>query len=242
MVIILILIVLWSVVLGPGIIRRLRGRESHQSIDSFHHSLHLLERSGPKIVEPAYRLLGEGDGTVAVSPLPPARPRLVLLRPLGQGEEDPMYDHNDEFVDEGSGARYERVPYEIDEPESFGAAPLVEGYGRRMAAQRRRTILFSLVGGVVVTAIGGLVLPILWDVTILVFIALVAYVGLMAYAATHGMMSSTSIKPVDRLIAHGVAEGSYGDGEWYGDDDYASEWADEVDDAWYEEPRRAASR
>ena len=98
MVIILILVVLWGVVLGPGLFRRLRAREGHQSIDSFHHSLHLLERSAP----PAFRLTSDGPAemvTAAPSPAASARPRLVLLRPVGQGGEESMYDHSDDFVD-----------------------------------------------------------------------------------------------------------------------------------------------
>ena len=242
MAIILILVVLWGVVLGPGLFRRLRAREGHQSIDSFHHSLHLLERSAP----PAFRLTSDGPAhmvTAAPSPAASARPRLVLLRPVGQGGEESMYDHSDDFVDEGSGERFERVPYERDEPESFGADPAVDGYERRMAAQRRRSIVLSLAGTIVISSLGGFIFPALWDLAILAIVMLVGYVGLMAYAVTQGMMGGTGH---DRLIAHGIA---YSDGyrdDYFDDDqDFGDDhdlWDEESANGWWDEPRRAASR
>ncbi|MGH8989867.1 MAG: hypothetical protein ACRDXC_14950 [Acidimicrobiales bacterium] len=54
--VVLVLVVLWIAVLTPRLVRRFREGRSNSSIDSFHEQLHLLERTGPKLVEPAYRL------------------------------------------------------------------------------------------------------------------------------------------------------------------------------------------
>ncbi len=54
--VVLILVLLWVAVLTPRVVRRFREGSSHSSIESFHEQLHLLERAGPKLVRPAYRL------------------------------------------------------------------------------------------------------------------------------------------------------------------------------------------
>jgi hypothetical protein len=54
--VVLILVVLWTAVLTPRLVRHFREGRSQSSIDSFHEQLHLLERTGPKLVEPAHRL------------------------------------------------------------------------------------------------------------------------------------------------------------------------------------------
>ncbi|HVX21278.1 MAG TPA: hypothetical protein VHB02_08015 [Acidimicrobiales bacterium] len=100
---ILILVALWLVVLAPAFVKRLLESRSTGSIDSFHRSLHLLERTGPKLVAPAYRLdtahsttgLAPGQsGLPAVSSMP-GRPNLVLLQPVddagaGGGDGEPV--------------------------------------------------------------------------------------------------------------------------------------------------------
>lgn len=78
--VVLILVVLWIAVLTPRLVRHFREGRSQYSIESFHEQLHLLERTGPKLVEPAYRLevpdvddpgvglaLVEGSGAVQVT-------------------------------------------------------------------------------------------------------------------------------------------------------------------------------
>jgi len=56
-VILLILVaLLWIAVLAPGVITKISERRSSGSIESFHDRLHLLERTGPKLIAPANRL------------------------------------------------------------------------------------------------------------------------------------------------------------------------------------------
>lgn len=69
--VVLVLVVLWIAVLTPRLVRHFREGRSQDSIDSFHEQLHLLERTGPKLVEPAYRL--------EASPHGPCPPGLAVL-------------------------------------------------------------------------------------------------------------------------------------------------------------------
>lgn len=82
--VVLVLVVLWVAVLTPRLVRHFREGRSHSSIDSFHEQLHLLERAGPKLVEPAYRLevpetdsLTRGLALVGGTSAANATPRLV---------------------------------------------------------------------------------------------------------------------------------------------------------------------
>jgi hypothetical protein len=55
-VILIVLALVWAVVLGPSLLRRLLDRQSRDSIGSFHRHLHVLGRTGPDLVAPAHRL------------------------------------------------------------------------------------------------------------------------------------------------------------------------------------------
>jgi hypothetical protein len=66
-VVLIVLALVWAVVLGPSLLRRLLDRQSRDSIGSFHHHLHVLGRTGPELVAPAHRLdlpqSSRGEGT-----------------------------------------------------------------------------------------------------------------------------------------------------------------------------------
>ncbi len=51
-----ILVMVWLVVLGPSLLRRRAERRSTDSIGDFHRQLRILQRTGPTVVDPAYRL------------------------------------------------------------------------------------------------------------------------------------------------------------------------------------------
>ena len=55
-VVLLILAVVWALVLGPGLVRSRAERRSRDSIGAFHRQLRVLERTGPLLVNPAFRL------------------------------------------------------------------------------------------------------------------------------------------------------------------------------------------
>ncbi len=178
---ILILVALWLVLLAPAFVKKHLENRSTVSIDSFHRSLHLLERTGPKLVAPAYRL-ETAHATTGVAPgqsgLPavssmPGRPNLVLLQPVG---DDPAAT-DDVVVDDAAGRHYLRVPPQLvaaPDPSLSGlssaglssAGPSAVGpsgapptlaarsgeYRTEQARRRRRDILLALGGTVVLTA------------------------------------------------------------------------------------------
>jgi hypothetical protein len=200
--ILLVLALLWIAVLAPGIWRRRSERRSSGSIDTFHHQLHLLERTGPKLVAPAYRLQtatsGSGlapgqSGYPTVSSMP-GRPNLVLLRPIEEGSEDAAAP---DVTDDAHGVRYRRV---VPPMPDVGATPPPEPprvlhperdhyrqgdhYRRKMAQRRRRDILAGLLLTFVLTGILGVVHSFrpLWVLTLVSGLGLVAYVVLIHYA------------------------------------------------------------
>ena len=145
---------------------------------------------------------------------------------------------------------YDEDDYDEDDYVDGGDAPR---RGRSDAALRRRNILFGLVGTLLGSALFGLMAPIFWDLTLVAFVATVAYVGLMAYAATKG--SITLSKPslgrqrdearhVARAVIpghgyHAVQDDLYED-EY--DDEFAGAHAGQFDDEWWDEPRQAVAR
>jgi hypothetical protein len=196
--VVVILVVLWIVVLAPLYLKGRTLRGSTTSIDSFHRQLHLLERTGPKLVVPAYRLetatpapAGDAPGSAATG-LPVVssgirRPNLVLLRPV-----DDRSVEGDDIVDDGAGGHYRRVlpepavePAPTPMPETEGpvrAGP--DPYRRQLARRRRRDTLTVLVSVLFLSGLLGLLLgvPGLWVLTGLAALALGAYGALVAYA------------------------------------------------------------
>jgi hypothetical protein len=200
-VILLILVVLWVAVLAPGFLKKRAERRSVDSIDSFHHQLHLLEQqSGPKIVDPAYRLEAAGGLTTGPTGLPaitsmPGRPKLRLLGASGgTSGTTGAVDYGDPAASqEASGTTFIGESLERTSLSTFGslrssddrpARHRPDTYQRRQALKRRRDIFGGLVATFFLTALLGMVhsFRILWAVTVLSGLALAAYVVLMAYA------------------------------------------------------------
>ena len=204
--VVLILAVLWAVVLGPPLVRRVMERRSTESIDSFHHSLHLLERTGPKIIQPAYRL---GVATAGAAPPVDAnpgtgRPNLVLLKAV-----DPA-SGGAAVVDETSGECYERLGVPPDVVEAERARPsLAERageYRRQRNRRRRRDIVVGLGGTALITGLAGIAhgLHALWILTGICAVTLLAYAALFHYArrlAQHGQHRPETERPRRRRPA-----------------------------------------
>ena len=118
----LIILALWVVLLAPGVVRWIRNHQPTTSIASFHRQLRLLEQSGPKIVEPAYRLGGHDAQVMEREPAPPPTrvPRLVLL-PSGPTDKESTMRYDDRHA-EPSQAGYDRAdrweadPWAQDDP------------------------------------------------------------------------------------------------------------------------------
>jgi len=253
MVVLLILVILWIVILTPLALRRFAERSSGGSIESFHEHLHLLERTGPKLVAPAYRLESAPPEPVLVGAAPtapalgasgypvvssmPRRANLVLLRPLDESTEGTLDD--DDVVDDGAGGHYQRIV-----PDPPPAAPPTrrepDPRRRRLARQRRQTTLFALVAVVVLTGLGGLALRPLWVLTVLATLLLAAYIALVVYA--QNLMIEQRRARLDGLVAappvderdHGGAVRLVAGGE---DEDL-----DEEDDPYRSNQRVASAR
>lgn len=204
-VVLLILAIVWIVVLAPGLIKKWTERHSVESIDSFHYQLHLLERTGPKLMEPAYslhkptasdmsRTVG-GDGlstddrdvdqrSLQRTTLSGGGGNLVLLRPLDEHDVGEFDDAK--VVDDEHGGRYARVGLCAvpDSNTNSVGRPDPEAFRRRRIRKRRRDLLLGIVATFFFTGALGFVhsLRVLWVLTALSAIALVAYVGLAAYA------------------------------------------------------------
>jgi len=236
--VILILVVLWGVVLTPHFVKKWLDRRPTESIESFHHSLHLLERTGPKIVPPAYRLeTALPGGTVpAIGALPSVagRPNLVLLAPVGAGGSM----DGDDVVDEVSGEHYRRLPTTVQEAPfaELTAAPSSEELRRFGARRRRRDLVLGLVATVVLTGLAGFAhtLHALWILTALALVALAGFVALAAYAQ---MLENDDTQP--RHAPRHAASRT----ERYAAAGYPGAWDDEVDDTEsYELPQVATGR
>ncbi len=155
--VVLILVFLWVAVLTPRLVRHFKEGRSNSSIESFHEQLHLLERTGPKLVEPAYRLGAAEEGSGSSEALP----GLALV-----AADDPP----------GSASKTPDLVRVVRQ--KHGA------WERRRSRRRRRDVLLCLVAVAVVT--GGLgamhALHLLWAITGVTAFAIAGYVALAAYA------------------------------------------------------------
>ncbi|MHB1583446.1 MAG: hypothetical protein ACYCU7_15410 [Acidimicrobiales bacterium] len=267
---VLLLIVVWAVVLIPVLWKRRNERQPSGSIESFHHQLHLLERAGPKIVPPAFRLETANSGTglapgqsgyPAVSSMP-GRPNLVLLRPVSSDDHG---DDDDRVVDPATGNHYRRAG--VPSSDRYGDDPralrrsmrATQGsLARARTRRRRQDVLLGLAGTVVVTALAGIVpkFHLLWVLTGVAAAALVAFLALVASAQRWAAEARPRRSP-SRTPAYGGARyasaNPYAQGDWPGDG-YEPPWAGDpyaddgygyddvaVDDRYGVRPRVAAA-
>lgn len=253
----LILVVLWIVVLTPGMIGKLREKRSTESIDSFHHRLHLLERTGPKIVAPAYRLqtvqssTGSGPGASGLPSVSsmPGRANLVLLRPVDGGD---LPRDDDEVVDDRNGGHYQRVF--TDRADRAEVTPSVAPSGptprQREARRRRRDILTGLLVTLLCTGLLGIIhsLRALWIVTAIAAVALAGFVALAAYATALATQQDQDLRARQSLETSGDPRARAVAG-------YPGAWDDDSDEArfdqsvhepdyydWDDGPRQVAAR
>jgi hypothetical protein len=212
----LIIIALWVAILAPGVVRWVREHQPTTSIASFHRQLRLLEGSGPKLVEPAYRLGGgEPAPSTWEAPVPerPA-PRLTLV-PTGATDKEPQMRYDDHYEDDewdqweethapAHARRTVRVPSAYDEldddyrPSRRSHDVVLSPDGARV---RRTRILVGIGGTIGATFLLGLLpgMTFLWAVTLLAVVALVGYLGLMFYAANSGLYGNESVQQPTRI-------------------------------------------
>jgi hypothetical protein len=219
-VILLILVaLLWIAVLAPGVITRFSERRSAGSIDSFHNRLHLLERTGPKLIAPAFRLGRTQPSPLAVGdPLGTDRPSLKLLETaLPESEADQMGEHTvlvsgiASSVSEGRGDDFVSPSVRMLDGPSLGTLPrtdleelpsevvvvtpeVVSERGRSRAARRRRDVVTVLALTTVLSGLLGVVPSLRMALigTACAGVLLLSYVALAVFAVS----SSGRSKPV----------------------------------------------
>jgi hypothetical protein len=237
--VLLILVVLWAVVLTPHFVRKWLDRRPAGSIESFHHQLHLLERTGPKLVSPAYRLetAVPGGSASASGALPPVagRANLVLLAPVGSGGSG----EGDEVIDEASGEHYRRLPTPVQPAPAveLTAAPSAGELRHFSARRRRRDLVLGLMATMALTGLAGFAhtLHVLWVLTALAGLALAGFVGLAAYAQ---VLETQGDQP-RHAPRHGAASAPR-----HAAAGYPGAWDDDdpADDGGYEYQQAAAGR
>lgn len=197
MIVLVLVALLWLAVLVPTILSKLSERRSAGSIGRFHQQLDLLERTGPKLVQPAYRLTGTESTAQRRAPLvvpvspPPVRPTLTLVT---DADASVQRGHDveaggtmaEEAITHLHVAWSEGPPRPHDRGRNTGprrAGRMVND--RRRTARRRRRNAFSVLCALTaVTGLMGLAHPLrgAWVAAGIFLALLVGFVALAAYA------------------------------------------------------------
>jgi hypothetical protein len=197
MIVLILVAILWIAVLVPSVISKMRERQSAGSIGRFHERLDLLERTGPKLVEPAYRLAEAEPVPLSYDPIvvaaPPAiRPTLTLVPPLPSDASEALDaavwapSVREEIAMTPRHAARESLEAfdDVDVVLSDVEPRALAAVSRRRAARRRRRDVFgALCALTAVHALVGLA-PSLrgaWYVSAGFLALLVAFVGLAVY-------------------------------------------------------------
>lgn len=153
--VLVMLLMVWAVVLGPGLWRRYSASRSVDSIHAFHRALRVLQRTGDPTVAPVHRLGVAGPSVVRAD----GRPALLLVRP-------------------DSPAATARSPRAVERGRGHVAT---DPFFRADACKRRRDVFLGLVASVVGSGILGAIPPLhpLLAVMVVAVMALVAYVVLL---------------------------------------------------------------
>lgn len=185
MALLILVAALWIAVLSPGVYKRLTQRRSVESIEHFHHQLHLLGRTGPKIVAPAYRLetaepnrtLAQNGGTLALTT--PNTPNLVLL--TSPSRSDGLSSNTMSATSNTMSATSPDSGLHV----ARYHAPIGKDSARQQTLRnRRRNAVGILIGTLVFTGLLGTVRELrpIWIVTAITAALLLGYLGLAAYA------------------------------------------------------------
>lgn len=192
----------WIVILGPSILkRRSHGGTGISSISNFHRQLRVLEHSGQKpIMAPAYRLHAVGgEGPSRSGPPYPEVSAVPVLTVVGAKElprpalaflGEPSGDPEDGRRSAGPPSHAAAVGTggaidEFDQGEGlWDAAPPARSpdmHARHLARRRRRDTLGVLAAVFLLSFMVGFIpgAAVIWSVTALSGVALVAYVALL---------------------------------------------------------------
>jgi len=200
-VVLLILVVLWAAVLGPGFVRRMLERRSGDSIGTFHRNLRVLQRATPGSTRPPGRLAGPGM-TVPLGALGSPVPLVTAA-----GSTDPGDDGDPPVGWRLPGPATRRPELVLMRPGPVTAAPSgspgagggrgrVDPYLRPGACKRRRDVLLWLVCALLGTGVLGAIpqLRVLLDVTAFVGVVTVGYLVLLVRLRRRAVERSAKLR------------------------------------------------
>jgi hypothetical protein len=186
-VVILILIVVWAAVLGPGFLKRAFERRSADSIGDFHRQLRVLERAGPSLVRPAFRLATahpDSSPRRRASDATLPRPGLALVGPDRQAPRRPV----------GAG---------VGAPTGGPAGRDRDPYFRPGACKRRRDVLLCLLSAVFATSVLGAIpaLRPLLLVTVVAVVLCALYLALLVRSRQRALERSVKLRYLPPPVA-----------------------------------------
>ncbi len=213
----IILLLLWGVFLIPMVVRRIRDWRSDQSIEHFHEEHDVLGRQA--VVAPVHRLneteaYDQYDQYDQYQSVPARRPRLTVVHDddtyqtletrssWDEWSDDYEFDqvsndrHRDERIASASprptNNRYAAAYSATPRPAYVQEAPV-----RRSRSMRaRRRVMFTRLGfaALILSVIGVFTgYSLVWDLAIIAWIGVVAFVALAFYAVGQGYLHESSL-------------------------------------------------
>ena len=190
--VLLFLVVVWLVVLGPSVLRRVRDRRETEveSVGTFHRELRILEHASPPLVPPAYRLRG-GTSSGPSGPALRAKPVLQLVNgePLPPPAlaflgKDPSSRPAAAEDGRAAGPDHGKPVHGLEDtrplPAEHRQQSRREHEVRRLVRQRRRdTLVILLVVTVLSMMAGALGLGGAWILALVAGLSAVAYVWML---------------------------------------------------------------
>lgn len=225
MILVVILVVAWLAILGPGLMRRRAGHgDGVGSISHFHRQLRVLEHSGAEpIVLPAYRLHSVDGGPTAPGSRYPDVASVPVLTVVGADRlpRPALAFLGDDPAPTVPAPTRESVP--TDRHPGAGAAStyrLPDPEQRSLARRRRRDTLMVLLLATVLTFLIGLIpgAGVAWMVTAVSGVALVAYVGMLVHLRSMAQERERKLHPLRPAASVGSRRPF--DGAPSGDDRY----------------------
>jgi hypothetical protein len=183
--ILVLLLMVWIVVLAPGVWRRRAEQRAGDSVSSFHRQLGVLQRAGRSLVPPAHRLRGTQPLQMTDSR---SRPALAVVRPDGS-------------VSSGRSSGGARLA--VSRPTGAGGFAAIgsgDRYFHPSACKRRRDLFLGLAATAAGTGILG-ALPALHPllvVSLLTALALVGYIVLLLRLRSVAVERQSSARLRDR--------------------------------------------
>jgi hypothetical protein len=210
MILVVILVMAWVAILGPGWWRH-RSERGVDSISHFHRQLRVLQLTGASpLVDPACRLQSASEYTSARLARYPDVAQVPVLTVVGA---DQIPTPALAFLGEAG--------EELPSPPVVAAPRSVDPYARQLARKRRRDTLMTLACIFAGTLLIGCIpaARVAWVVTAVTAVVLVAYVALLVHMCSLATEREQKLHYLEPR-AHGGADAELG--EWSAEEAYDS--------------------